>query len=376
MEGYILRTNRPVDSTVGKALNSTDPWTAMLNVLRDNLDQGEGWAWNEDGGIRWLVGRTLLTVDLVNDRLVADIRVARTGPEALAPTGLLTQLNLAAGGWAWWIDDERCVHCSIVVPADVKEWWWLQLLYDQVGLMAAAAELAADDVAAVSAGHVIHATHPVRGHREQHDGWVDGLLLGSRDPSASLELFLTTLEYRRASDALAFLVGEDRAAVRLPLMLYAELRDDVSLILKRVWHPLFGWGWLRLALLEVDVSSDPVGLDLAQTLTARSCQNGSLNAVIGAWVWQPGLGLVQVGFVPALTAESITDHSEGGIGEVMALMTASPARQSAILDAAERVESEDGVREPPDRLDLVALAARIERLCSRGRPTSRRAEDG
>ncbi len=354
-DDYELKTNRPTHTKVGHVLfYEEDPWRPLLEVYRDNLDQEDGWAWFVGNRLHWLVGRLLLTVSVDAGSVRADIAVVGNASVTDDGLTLLDELNRSSAGWAWWIDGST-VRCGAVVPADAKQWWWLELLRDAVPRMAACAELAADDVAAAFGGAVIADEHPQRGRRPGVDGWVDGVVLGSRDLSASLDLFITGLEYGRAKAALDFLVGEDRAVVQTPLFVYAGLATDVSLVVSRVWHPLWGWGWLRTAVLEVGVGADVDLRPIAADLTSDAIRNPIGDAVIGAWSWVDGLGFAQVAFIPAMLAEQVVDQCDGTTGEVLALMAAAPDRRTAVMEALRSARADERVDEASSYLDLDEL---------------------
>lgn len=355
-EEYVLQTNRPTHTKVGHVLfHEPDPWGPLLEVFQENLDQGEGWAWFEGDVLRWLVGRLLLKIDVDSHNVTADLCVAADVSVTAAGLEILDALNRAAAGWLWRLDEDGSVHCTCIAPADAKQWWWIEFFRDALAQMSACAELAADEVAKAFEGTVVVGAHPERGPRPQLDGWVDGVTLGNRDLSASLDLFVTGLEYGRAKGALDYLVGEDRAIVQTPLFLYAGLASDLSLALARVWHPLWGWGWLRATVIEADVDSSRDARTIASQLTQERVRQSSGDAIIGAWTWVEDLGFVEASFVPAMLCEQIVDQCDGTIGEIMALMTASPARRDAALASMQLLRATDGVTEPSSYLNLDEL---------------------
>ena len=339
---YDVQTRRPLVGPVGEAL-------ALPNSQRDHLvqnilnylDQGEGWTLQRDSGSTWYPGRLAVEFQCPPDDRVLrlDTRVADIQEEPPTLHSLLNELNINAAGWWWWIDHiSSSVHCSINCAVDTTAWWWPSILMGVLPNYAATTEALADRLATLGRGSVVQASHPEKGPRPELDGWILGTRLGERQPVASLDLWLSTLELARLQAALGVLWPDYEHRVSWPLC--ASIVDNsgrVRVVLRRHWHPEFGWGWQIAAVSGITSPSENVeaqGLHLTKMLNERQARSSSAVNRFGGWSYVPKLGLAHLTFVPALEIELLLAAAGSTIGNIAALMMDVRMHLSDLQDAA------------------------------------------
>jgi hypothetical protein len=327
---YNIETIRLETGPVGDALRSPDRRGARLaaNILAE-IDQGEGWV--SGGDDHWIWYPTRLGVELRSatdaqghEFLTVDTRVVVLPRGAPEPQELLNELNVHAAGWWWWFDDRTdTVFCSMRCRADPAAWSWPHILLGILPLYATAADAMADRVAEVTGGDVAVALHPERGLRPDVDGFVVAARMGPRDPSASLDVWISTLDYARLDTALSILSGEG-TSVGCPL--FAEVTEQTGqprIVLRRHWHPELGWGWQMVCLSGVLGRGGAVSDEIHRVcslMNRRQHDEPAGDNRFGSWVHIPGLGLTHHTFIPAGEIEKLACSALATFGNVAALM--------------------------------------------------------
>jgi hypothetical protein len=330
-ETYNIETRRLVHGPVGEALASASrPAEQLVSNILESLDRGEGWIVVEEAGGSWYPGR--LGVDFRikgspddSKFLHVDTEVVEVPDESKALHSLLNDLNVHAAGWWWWFDrSSGTVICSISAVVDPKAWWWPQILHGVLPLYATATESMADRLVEITHGVVKLKEHPERGHRTEVDGFILGTRLGARDMSASLDLWLSTLDYSRLHDALVIL--SDYQAVSIDSPLHVQVLDSTEeprIILRKHWHPELGWGWQLASVSGINTSENGGHDDLhllASLMNARQHADGTGRDRFGGWVTLPDLGLTHLTFIPAVEIDRVISVAEETLGHVAALM--------------------------------------------------------
>ena len=356
-------TLRPTQGLVGAALaDDAHALERLLATAEDHLDQGEGWATRTADCLTWFVSRLAVVVSSAGGDGPASLRsdievvsgVAEGSDELLVR---LNDLNAHAAGWFFWFDTEqRRVVSTMRCPVVQREWWWCWNLLLGIQHQATVAESIADELAAISGGTVGSRAHPERGIRPGVDGWVVGARLGAREPSASLDLFLTTLDYARIRQFME--QPTLTVTVRDPLLV--EVADDTGRVIgtvSRHWHPEHGWGW-QFATMPSPRDDSPKngtsGSGLGETLVrqaavwnARLALSDSPTPLFGGFVGVPGVGLVHHTFVPGPVAEHIVDDAGETAGFVIGLMA------SRLAEAAWGVGDAVAADDPGPPIDQV-----------------------
>ncbi len=348
-----IRTLRPLSGTVGNVVSDEHRVIErMLDAIDANLDGGAGWVVRRPKGLTWFPCRLAMGVEEVaagdEPGLRSEVIVVRdvtaTSPELLAR---LNDLNAHATGWVFRIDpDERVITATMWCPLTQASWWWCWVLLLTHQYQVTVAESVADELAELAGGAVAVAAHPQRGVRADLDGWITGSRLGARDPSASLDQFLTTLDFQMLLDGLGTLV--DGLAVEAFSPLQIDVADgDGRLItqVRRHWHPEHGWG-LQAATVASG-PNDATDVEDLDSLVATAAEwntamaGGEASAVVlGGWVAVAGLGLVHHTFVPALAFEHVAGDARDSFGAVLALVVAQLA-QSALTIVPPDVPTSD-----------------------------------
>lgn len=332
--------NRPTRGLVGSALaDEAVVVTNFLDAIADSLDAGEGWITRTESTLTWFVSRLAVTVTRVDDddattALRCDIRVVTGGG---APSfdllNRVNELNTHAVGWWFWIDDQsNSVVSSMSCPVRSTDWWWCWYFILTIPTQATVAESIADELAAISGGRVAIQPHPDRGIRQEVDGWVRGARLGAREPSSSLDIFLTTLDYNLLRRSLAIL--EPGATVDVSIPLDVQLAGNTGYVrstVSRRWHPEHGWGWQFATVAAPPIGpllQEPPSQDQVDALVAAAEWNESQAAdnahapLFGGWVAVPGVGLIHHTFIPAFVLEYIVTDAGETFGSVLGLMVA------------------------------------------------------
>jgi hypothetical protein len=326
-----IETHQLVHGPVGEALASPDrPAEQLVDNLLQDLDRGDGWIVTDKDGGTWFPGR--LAVDFRVTRvpeslplLRVDTDVVRAEAETNELLELLNELNVHAAGWWWWLDrPSRTVKCSMSAVVDPVAWWWPMVLSEVLPAYATATESMADRIAEVTHGAVRLAAHPERGLRPNLDGFVVNTRLGPRDMNASMDLWLSTLDYSTLKDALgAFYTPEN---VHLQTRLNASIKDSqgqTRMFLRRHWHPEFGWGWQFSSLSGIATRDNAAVPELHRVASLMNMQQHA-EAVghnrFGGWVVIPPHGLTHLSFIPATVIAKVIDVAGSTAGQVAALM--------------------------------------------------------
>lgn len=334
-----IRTLRPLGGLVGSAvIDESYAVQRVLDVIESNLDGGEGWLVRRPGGLTWFPSRLSLDVSeshanghavLWSDVVVVR-QVERVSPDLLVR---LNDLNAHAAGWVYWFDsDQQVITSTMVCPVEQKAWWWCWALLLTHQHQVTVAESIADELAELAEGEVAVISHPERGVRLDVDGWIIGARLGAREPSASLDLFLTSLDYQMLLESLETLVAGftiDDLSIKTWCPLDLEIAAPDGRVLTRMhrhWHPEHGWGVQVPTVARVSSDeADPGDFDSLVAMAARwntdIVSSGSAY-LLGGWVAVRALGLVHQTFIPAVVLEHVAHDAQDSFGSVLALMAA------------------------------------------------------
>ncbi len=357
-----FQTLRPLGGLVGNVVSDEDRIVErMLDVIESSLDDGAGWTVRRPDGLTWFPSRLALEVNEFagsdDPGLRSDVVVVRNvtsvSPELLSR---LNDLNAHAAGWVYWFDpDDGVITSTASCPMVQQHWWWCWVLLILQQNQVAVAESVADELAELAGGEVAVSAHPDRGVRTEVDEWIAGARLGAREPCASLDMFLTSLDYQKLNDALGVLAEGLEIETWCPLRV--ELADGDGRVLTQMgrhWHPEHGWG-LQIAT-AAHGPNDAAGVDDPESLVTLAAewntdmvrQGGRL--ILGGWVAVDGLGLMNHVFAPAFAVEHIANDSQDSFGAVLGLVMAHLAEAalatvppepptSEVDDANERLRS-------------------------------------
>jgi len=345
-------TLRPLGGLVGTVVGDEHGVVGrLLDTMDASLDEGAGWTVRRPGGLTWFPSRLALEVTEVvagdEKALRSDVVVVRNVADASPELLLrLNDLNAHAAGWVYWFDpDDGVITATALCPIVQKSWWWCWVVLLLQQHQVTVAESIADELAQLAGGDVAVASHPQRGTRPEVDGWITVARLGSREPSASLDQFLTTLDYSLLLETVGSLVDGLKVEVFSPLRV--DISNDGGLItqVRRHWHPEHGWG-LQVAT-AVSGPDDATDLEDLDALVARAAERnttlarGATSAVaLGGWVAVRGHGLLHHTFVPATTLEHIASDAQTSYGAVLALVIAQLS-ESALADVRSGAQDSD-----------------------------------
>jgi hypothetical protein len=342
---YTIETRRLRVGPVGSALAADDiPAEQLAENIARALDQDDGWIHRE--GASWFWHPSRLAVELRCQRdpigdpsLYIDTVVIDDADGTLGLFQWLNDLNVHSAGWWWWFDPTaRTVHCSSSCAVRPMEWWWPSILLGVLPYVATVTESMADGLARVSNGTVHSFAHPGRGVRTSVDGWILGVRLGPREPTASLDLWLSDLELDRLDAALGVLCNGLAHRVQRPFeaRIFDE-NNEPRVVLRRHWHPEVGWGWQLATFAGLTTDADLAGVDdlgrVASCLNAVQATD-RLNR-FGGWTSVSDLGLVHLTFIPAFEIEKLIVDAGPTIGDVAALMIDVGTRMRDVARALE-----------------------------------------
>jgi hypothetical protein len=337
-----LETVRPLYGLIGHVYGGADdPGERLLQALADGLDQGEGWAVTDDGEMRWYAGKLaaevkIRTVDFEGDvQKFAELTIVLVDGVSQCPDDLLkllNQLNSQSAGWVVWLDsDRKIISCSARVPLFQSNWWWVNVLWRIIPAAVTMAEANAMWLAKLSGGAVAERNHPSRGQRTIRDTWIDGVLLGPREPVSSMGLMLTALDLAQMHEVLE---SRDRfSAVGMGWPLTVSLQDNRGLVLAQLrehWQSEFGLGWQFTSVGSLSFGSEsfengPTAEHLGSAAGANEAmlKSDSCVPIFGGWVVVSPLGIVRQVFLPAPIMEEVQALSQSTFGTVTGLMFAA-----------------------------------------------------
>ena len=337
-----FETVRPLHGLIGQVFADADRVPEqLLHSIAQGFDQGEGWVTVEPKKMTWNVGDLAvvvevfssefegqnqqyaeMTIEIVRDVIQVDRQLLKA----------INQLNSQSAGWVVWIDeDERKILCSIRVPLNKSQWWWVTTLWRVIPLAITMAEANARWLSDLSGGTVAVCEHPTLGFRDVRDSWIDGVLLGQREPATSLGLMITSLDLAQIREVLESRDSFERVVLSWPMT--AALQDKWGATfahLREHWHSEFGLGWQFTSIESVtredafinDVPTEEELISVARMNEKLMTHRAAL-PVFGGWLAVSPFNFIRTWFLPAGVIEEIQVLSQSSFGTVAGLMFVS-----------------------------------------------------